>query len=128
MSTPTPRHPDTPPLRPSAPPSRSLNLKAGDAHRARLHYIDHFGSPNRAVSVANTTLVLLDAPGLVEEDYQRAQSLEQFDAWVPLDAGPVAFVRGLGDVDTGQLSVLRTWCTDIDIDMNIAVVCECECG
>ena len=79
-----------------------LNLKTSDAQRARLRYTDYFGTPNRKLTIANHTLVLLDAPGLVEEDYQRAQSLKQYDEWKPIKSGPVEFVKSLQARDTGQ--------------------------
>ncbi|KAJ3520377.1 hypothetical protein NM688_g9171 [Phlebia brevispora] len=80
-----------------------LNLKASDVHRARENYIDYFGSPNTKVSLGNHTLVLLDAPGLVEEDYQRAEDHGiTYEEWVPIKGGAVAFVKSLQGDDSGS--------------------------
>jgi len=39
--------------------------------------------------------VLLDAPGLVEEDYQRHALSIGYDRWKPIDGGPVEFVKSV---------------------------------
>ena len=79
-----------------------LNLKSSDAQRARLHYINHFGAVNRKISVANHSLVLLDAPGLVEEDYLRAQESLEYNEWTPIEPGTVKFVKSLKVRNRGQ--------------------------
>ncbi|ETW80437.1 hypothetical protein HETIRDRAFT_46276, partial [Heterobasidion irregulare TC 32-1] len=61
----------------------------------RERYMDHFGALNQRISVANSTLVLLDAPGLVNEDYLRAGSGVSFDHWTPLKDGPIEFVTAV---------------------------------
>ena len=65
----------------------------------RERYMDHFGALNQRISIANSTLVLLDAPGLVNEDYLRAGSGVSFDHWTPLKDGPIEFVTA---VATGE--------------------------
>ena len=43
--------------------------------------------------MAKHTLLLIDAPGLVEEDYLRASSGQRFEDWTPRSGGPIDFVR-----------------------------------
>jgi hypothetical protein len=59
----------------------------------RRHFSDTFGPFNLNVSLKNHTLLLLDAPGLVEEDYQRAALSKQYDGWEPIRGGAVEFVK-----------------------------------
>jgi hypothetical protein len=53
----------------------------------------HFGPLNRHVSIANHTIMLLDAPGLVEEDAERRSHGQSFSHWKPVRGGPVEFVN-----------------------------------
>lgn len=46
-------------------------MKAARAVRSRFE--DHFGPLNQELFVAGHRLVVLDAPGLVEEDHHRAE-------------------------------------------------------
>jgi ethanolamine phosphate phosphodiesterase len=55
----------------------------------------HFGPVNQEVSIGGHTLVLLDAPGLVEEDYQRHGQGHGYDQWKPVSGGPVEFVKSI---------------------------------
>jgi len=55
----------------------------------------HFGPLNRHISIANHTVVLLDAPGLVEEDTERLYHGQSFSHWKPLRSGPVDFVNAI---------------------------------
>jgi hypothetical protein len=57
----------------------------------------HFGPLNRLVSIANHTVVLLDAPGLVEEDIQRLDHGQPFSRWKPVRGGPVEFVNAVAE-------------------------------
>ena len=55
----------------------------------------HFGPVNQAVSIGGHNLVLIDAPGLVEEDYQRHALSQGYGEWKPLSGGPVQFVKSI---------------------------------
>ena len=57
----------------------------------------HFGPLNQRRELANHTLVAIDAPGLVDEDYVRAARGVPFDQWPPLPEGPVEFVKRLAE-------------------------------
>ncbi|KAH8119213.1 Metallo-dependent phosphatase-like protein [Phellopilus nigrolimitatus] len=73
---------------------------------ARKRYIAHFGPLNYQVSVANHTLVMLDAPGLVEEDYRRAKAGQSFENWPAPANGAISFVNNFASVGSEQPVVL----------------------
>lgn len=75
----------------------SLNIDATSARQARHRFTSHFGPLNQHITVRNHTLVMLDAAGLVEEDYLRAARYIDYDHWTPLPRGPVEFVHSLKD-------------------------------
>lgn len=64
---------------------------------ARKRYVEHFGEPNQVVSISNHSIVLLDAVGLVEEDYRRYASEVQFGEWDGVDGGVIEFIKKLSD-------------------------------
>ncbi|KIK67268.1 hypothetical protein GYMLUDRAFT_238583 [Collybiopsis luxurians FD-317 M1] len=61
--------------------------------QARARYESHFGPPNSQVSISNYTFVLVDAPGLVEEDYQRHGQGKSYANWKPVSGGTIDFVK-----------------------------------
>jgi hypothetical protein len=63
----------------------------------RQRYERHFGAVNQHLPLANHSLILLDAPGIVDEDYIRAGHGTSFEEWVPLRDGAVEFVKGLSE-------------------------------
>ena len=73
----------------------SLGRSISFSRDARHRYKKHFGEVNREVSVGGHNFILLDAPGLVEEDYQRHASSQSYDRWTPLPGGPVEFVKSI---------------------------------
>lgn len=64
---------------------------------ARDRYARHFSPPNAILSIANHSLILLDAVGLVEEDYRRYAAEMQFGEWDGIGGGVIEFVKALGD-------------------------------
>ena len=65
------------------------------AKDVKSFYIQSFGPLNREFSIQNHTFIGLDAPGLVDEDYQRAAQGRDYDNWNALHEGTVAFVRSV---------------------------------
>ncbi|KAF9451972.1 hypothetical protein P691DRAFT_661989 [Macrolepiota fuliginosa MF-IS2] len=59
----------------------------------RTYYQKHFGPLNDMVILKNHTFLALDAPGLVDEDYQRNARGVSFDHWEPIPGGAVEAVR-----------------------------------
>ncbi|KAJ3847188.1 hypothetical protein EV368DRAFT_76802 [Lentinula lateritia] len=59
----------------------------------RKAFFQTFGPFNQQVIIHNHTFALLDAPGLVDEDYTRAAQRIPYDKWSPLPGGPVEFVK-----------------------------------
>ncbi|KZT62021.1 hypothetical protein CALCODRAFT_479504 [Calocera cornea HHB12733] len=63
--------------------------------RARERYQKHFGALNQVLEVSNHSLVLIDAPGLVEEDYRRHSAQTDFNSWLPTAGGSIEFVQSI---------------------------------
>jgi ethanolamine phosphate phosphodiesterase len=59
----------------------------------RRHFLDTFGPFNLNITLQGHTLLLLDAPGLVEEDYQRAALGKNYDNWDFPSGGSMAFIK-----------------------------------
>lgn len=74
----------------------SLGRSVSISKIARRRYQKHFGSLNQKIIMGGHTLVLIDAPGIVEEDYQRHAQSQPFDQWKPIPGGPVEFVKAIG--------------------------------
>ncbi|GLB37552.1 putative calcineurin-like phosphoesterase [Lyophyllum shimeji] len=79
------------------PGNHDVGLRASSSFspHARSRYISHFGPLNSRVTIANHTFVLLDAPGLVEEDMERQRHGRTYTTWTPRAGGPVEFVRSI---------------------------------
>ncbi|EJD03085.1 Metallo-dependent phosphatase, partial [Fomitiporia mediterranea MF3/22] len=74
--------------------------------RTRSRYVKHFGRLNYKVSLANHTFVMLDAPGLVEEDYRRASANQRFEDWTPPPGGVIDFVNKFSSVGSDEPVIL----------------------
>ncbi|KAH8814778.1 hypothetical protein DL96DRAFT_1535237 [Flagelloscypha sp. PMI_526] len=61
----------------------------------RTFYKQHFGDTNTIIDIQNHTFILLDGPGLVNEDYQRTARSMTYEEWAPLRGGAVEFVTAL---------------------------------
>ncbi|KAI0675017.1 hypothetical protein C8Q78DRAFT_1183099 [Trametes maxima] len=85
-----------------------LNIDPATARQVRRRFTTHFGPLNQQVSVHNHTLVILDAAGLVEEDYARAAYNVDYERWTSVPNGSVEFVRFLRDEVEKQPTVLLT--------------------
>ncbi|QRW21311.1 hypothetical protein RhiXN_06300 [Rhizoctonia solani] len=70
--------------------------------KARQRYLSHFGQTNYQVPVANHSLVFIDAPGLVEEDYVRYEQDEAFEDWTGMPGGTIEYVNRLAQVFSGD--------------------------
>ncbi|KAJ7163630.1 Metallo-dependent phosphatase-like protein [Mycena crocata] len=83
-----------------------LGVSAQFSEKAAARYLSHFGPLNFQITMANHTVVFLDAPRLVEEDYQRSSNGQSFHDWRPLPGGPVEFVQSFAkSVLTFSISV-----------------------
>ncbi|KAI0790605.1 Metallo-dependent phosphatase-like protein [Abortiporus biennis] len=64
--------------------------------RAQTRYTSHFGPLNQIIEFANHSFILLDAPGLVEEDYQRVERGVSYTHWAAaMPGGPIEFIQTL---------------------------------
>ena len=57
---------------------------------------------NQRVSVSGHTLLLIDAPGLVEEDYLRSKKNVDFDVWPAPPRGTVEFIQKFSAGESDQ--------------------------
>ncbi len=73
----------------------SLRTDLRTAQTARYHYDKHFGPVNSRISITNHTFVILDSPGLVEEDYIRDEHGSEYEHWTPLEGGAIEFVNSI---------------------------------
>ena len=69
----------------------------------------HFGPVNQVASVGGHKLVLVDASGLVEEDYQRHALNLKYGEWKPISGGPVEFVKSVVAGMGGLFFILKMY-------------------
>ncbi|KZT19065.1 Metallo-dependent phosphatase, partial [Neolentinus lepideus HHB14362 ss-1] len=62
---------------------------------ARERFQTHFGPLNQQLTAGNHTLILLDAPSLVNEDRKRVELGMGYDQWTPAPGGSAEFVQYL---------------------------------
>ncbi|EJD03179.1 Metallo-dependent phosphatase [Fomitiporia mediterranea MF3/22] len=77
-----------------------------NAAHARRRFAKFFGPLNQKVSIGNHTLVMLDAPGLVDEDYRRAATGKTFEEWDAIPNGAVEFINKFAGLGTDEPVVL----------------------
>lgn len=70
-------------------------MGVSSASVARSFYSDFFGPPNRILDIQNHTFICLDAPALVDEDYQRSAHGIPFSQWSPVAGGTVEFIQAV---------------------------------
>ncbi len=69
--------------------SRALSKKV------RQNYFMTFGPFNHQATIRGHQFLFLDAPGLVDEDYQRSAEGVPYDRWDPVPEGPLEFVKSI---------------------------------
>ena len=69
-----------------------LNTDPIESKHARRRFMNHFGPLDQTVTIQNHTLALLDASGIIEEDYRRLLGGPGYES--PED-GTMSFVRSL---------------------------------
>lgn len=92
-----------------------LGDSASFSKDARRFFEKHFGSLNRVVSISGHQFVLLDAPGLVEEDYRRHAHGKTYDHWTPLPGGPIEFVQSISTQQDGHATEPKILLTHIPL-------------
>ena len=78
--------------------------------RARQRYQANFGPPNDRTTIGNHTILLLDSPLLVEEDYTRDAAGAAYDEWPGLTDGTIQFVKEVAKGLVCIRSPVRTLC------------------
>ena len=74
-----------------------LGVVPSATKKVRPYYLNTFGPFNQDFQIANHTFIGLDAPGIVDEDYQRHGKYITFDDWKPIPGGPVSFVNDVAE-------------------------------
>ncbi len=78
---------------------RSIGLSDDWSDHARERWITNFGPLQQLVEIANHTVVLLDAPGIVEDEQQRKISGLSLDYWSNHHPnGPIGFAKRAADI------------------------------
>ncbi|GLB37557.1 putative calcineurin-like phosphoesterase [Lyophyllum shimeji] len=72
-----------------------MGVSSSSSRAVRNYYSNAFGPFNQRVVIRNHTFLLIDAAGLVDEDYQRAGYGVGFDKWSALPGGTTSFVKNL---------------------------------
>lgn len=70
---------------------------------ARRLFEKRFGPLNQVVHISGHRLILLNAPGLVEEDYRRQAHGLTYEHWTPLPGGPIKFVQSISEEEDGHV-------------------------
>lgn len=73
----------------------SLGESSAFSKNARKYFTECFGPLNQEVTLAGHRLVLIDAPGLVDEDYRRHGTGKQYGTWRPVTGGPIEFITSV---------------------------------
>lgn len=73
----------------------SMGVSNPLSNSVRSHYSRTFGHFNQEFVIHGHTFIGLDAPGLVDEDYQRAAKGVGYDEWNSPQEGPVSFVKNV---------------------------------
>ncbi|CCM03321.1 uncharacterized protein FIBRA_05449 [Fibroporia radiculosa] len=89
--------------------TQRLGTSVWFSDRADERYTSHFGPQNQIIDVENHTLVLIDAPSLVEEEEERTYRGQTYELWAAHNPkGTVAFLRSLGSQQHSLSTVLFT--------------------
>ncbi|KAI0074379.1 Metallo-dependent phosphatase [Panus rudis PR-1116 ss-1] len=89
------------------------DIGLGDPHRfspvAYERYRSHFGPLNQVVEIGNHSFVMINAPGLVDEDYARESKGVSFARWAAsMPGGPIEFISTVGGRQPDVPKILLT--------------------
>ena len=94
--------------------ARRLGFGSQVSQNLRSYFVDTFGPLNQKIIISNHTFIALDAPALVDEDYQRHAKAQSFEEWTPNKGGAIDFVKEMGEC---MLHYLRS-CSKLPIRWN----------
>ncbi|TFK73954.1 hypothetical protein BDN72DRAFT_760618 [Pluteus cervinus] len=78
------------------------------SHHVHSRFITHFGPLNSNVQVAGHTFLLIDAPGLAEEDNERTAASLPLTNWHPKPNGTLEFVMNFSRENNSTSIILLT--------------------
>jgi hypothetical protein len=70
-----------------------MGLAHSSPQNVRLYYSSIVGPFNHQVVIRDHVFICLDAPSLVDEDYQRSTSGTGYEKWNSIGGGSVEFVK-----------------------------------
>ncbi|KAJ7497439.1 hypothetical protein FB451DRAFT_1017458 [Mycena latifolia] len=70
-----------------------MGVSHSSLKNVRLYYSNIVGPFNRQIVIRDHVFICLDAPSLVDEDYQRSASTVGYERWTPIRGGSVEFVK-----------------------------------
>ncbi|EIW82858.1 Metallo-dependent phosphatase [Coniophora puteana RWD-64-598 SS2] len=86
------------------------DIGLGDSPLFSVHAHDYFkkyfGPLNQVVTIAGHKFVMLDASGLVDEDYRRHTIEKTYDEWMSSPDGTVSFVKSVAEESTSEPIIL----------------------
>ncbi|CAK5281594.1 unnamed protein product [Mycena citricolor] len=71
----------------------AMGLSHTSPKNVRVYYSNIVGPFNREVIIRDHVFICLDAPNLVDEDYQRSGSGLGYEKWSPIRGGSIEFVK-----------------------------------
>ncbi|KAJ6587063.1 hypothetical protein DFH09DRAFT_910520 [Mycena vulgaris] len=83
-----------------------MGLSHSSPKNVRLYYSNIVGSFNHQVVIRDHVFICLDAPSLVDEDYQRSASGVGYERWNAIRGGPVEFVKSASTGASDDASLL----------------------
>lgn len=66
--------------------------------------------------MANHSLVFFDAPGFVDEDYQRLAVGKGYNSWDPIPGGPIEYLNGFAEGTTISLFTIQSHSSSITLE------------
>ena len=72
-----------------------MGVSGSLSNNVRSFYNESFGPFNQRLVIRGHTFICLDAPDLVDEDYQRSARGVSFESWEPVPGGSVEFINSV---------------------------------
>ncbi|KAH8108076.1 hypothetical protein BXZ70DRAFT_914068 [Cristinia sonorae] len=93
-----------------APGNEDVGLRINEraAREVRRRFQENFGPLNQAFTLSGHNFVLLDAPGLVEEDYYRTDGVTEFANISASPGGALEFTQRLTRLESNHPTILFT--------------------
>ncbi|KXN85336.1 hypothetical protein AN958_11436 [Leucoagaricus sp. SymC.cos] len=88
---------------------QSMGLVSAQTQSIRTCFQRYFSPLNSVITLKNHTFFVLDAPGLVDEDYQRNARGASFSQWESIPGGAVEAVRNVAAREEAEKLIFTLW-------------------